>query len=185
MTRDAISSNIEFITLNDIHGFFGFANYTCDPSGAIQIIESSSATALIGIDVTWFKVALQKTIDNTATSIFILDPDGYDVVITEPGSYFVSSLIIGVIPLGFNGTLTGCTFVDNGVGMFDVLRRIAYECDNLDFLGTTEFGPMAITSSTDVFSVTEPTVVVLRYMAITSIPIDIAIISARMKLTKI
>lgn len=173
------------ITSIDIHGCFGFANYTCELNGTIQHITSTVSSSVIGADQTWHKIHLRNTIENSATNVFNLEADEFTVSIHEAGAFSVNVFIISALPLGFNGTLTACIFVDkNDEGQYDVLRRVAFQCDNLDFIGDSEFGPLLVTSAHDMFSLTAPGEVVVRYLLLSDTITNVAIVTSRICIQK-
>ena len=174
------------ITLQDVHGYFGFANYTCDPQGPVQTIPDTEASDAIGFEETWIKVLLRDTIENTGPNVFELQPDDYTVTVSEVGPYFVEYMVTITVPLGYNGTITSCAFVEvDGIGLDDYLRRTGFRCDNLDFPGTDTHLPLLILSGADMFSVTGESDVLLRYLFVTDVPTDVFIAATRLKLTKV
>lgn len=182
---DSSSGDVN-LGLNDIHAFFGFANFTCEPSGEIQFIQTTMSGNLIGVDEAWYKIMLRSTIENTDPDIFSLNNDGFTVSLSEPGSYHISAFSTVIFPLGYNSSITTCIFVDvNNTGLGNVLKRVAFDCDNPDFLGDSVYGPLILVSTTDTLSIFEPVNIVIRLIIISDIETQAGITSTRLKLTKI
>ncbi len=174
------------LTLIDVYGVFGFANYTCEPDGDIQFVSLVPFTNIIGIDDTWYKVILRSSIVNTATDVLYLEDDKITVNLTEPGGYLVHIYIVSTLPIGFNGTLTACAFLEvNSIGLFDVLRRVAPVCHPLSSVGDAETGPLLVTSTFDKFDIDDPSEVNIRYEVASDTPGEVGIIIARLGLTKL
>jgi hypothetical protein len=174
------------VTLQDIHAYFGFANYTCLPAGPIQVIQTAHPANQIGFQETWYRLLLRSTIENTATDIFSLESDDYTITLTEPGTYYVESMVLSTVLLNFTGPITACSFLDvNGIGLYDILRRTAWQCENLAFRATADFSPLMLLSGSDMFSITGESKVFLRFLFTSETETDVIITAARVKLTKI
>ncbi len=168
-----------------VYGAFGFANYTCEPSGEIQFIDTVTSAHLIGLDTTWHKIHLRGVIENTATHIFNLEDNDYDVTVSEPGAYYISATVVVVVEAEFNNTLTACIFADEGgQGMLDVLRRPGYQCDNMDFIGDIDFGPILVVHTSDSVFIRDPSDVKIRLLIISDEITVVGIISARLNILK-
>ena len=174
------------ITLADVHGYFGFANYTCDNAGPVQVVQSALPADAIGVKETWFKVILRNTIQTTDPNVVSLDPDDFTITLAETGSYFVSTFVLASFPRNFTGSVTACTFFDiSSTGLFDILGRTAMHCNDIVFEGNESFGPMTLLDASDMFSISTPSKGVLRFLLVTESETQLVISAARVKLTKI
>ena len=73
----------------------------------------------------------------------------------------------------------------NDYGLQDVLERPGHDCSSVDFLGNENFGGIITHKSETMVSIVENSSVVVRFLFISTIPTDLMVNAALLKVTKV
>jgi hypothetical protein len=149
-------------------------------------MSSSPFDNVIGYDETWFKVLLRHQRENTASNIFKLEGDDHTVTISKNGTYYFEFMVITTTSTQLNAGTHVCAFLEiNGYGLQDVLERPGNDCSSVDFLGNENFGGIITHKGETMVAIVENSTIVVRFLFISTIPTDLMVNAALLKITKV